>query len=89
MKCCTFCSNEAVMLFSHMTNTIGPLCLECYMKLHGACAVCSDSFMPNEVQEDITYNFRAKFISMNERKNIIVCDACYEAIQHAFPEMMA
>lgn len=88
MRYCTFCSNEAVMLFSHMTNTNGPLCLECYMKLYGACAVCCVSFMPEEVQEDITYNIRAKFISMSE-KNIIVCDNCYSAIQQAFPEMMA
>lgn len=35
MKCCTFCSNESEMLFNHMINDIGALCLDCYMKLRG------------------------------------------------------
>jgi hypothetical protein len=88
MKCCTFCSNEAQMLFNHMTHDIGSLCLECYMKFQGNCSVCSESFMPSEVKEDVTYKIKAKFISMNE-KNIIVCDCCYEAIRRTFSEQLA
>lgn len=83
MKCCTFCSNEAEMLFNHMIHDIGSLCLECYMKIQGSCSVCCESFMPSEVKEDVTYNIRSKFISMSE-KNIIVCDSCYAKIQERF-----
>lgn len=89
MKCCMFCSKESEMLFNHMTNDIGSLCLDCYLKLQGSCSVCNESFMPSEVKEDVTYNIRAKFISISEKKNIIVCEGCYAEIQHAFPEQMA
>lgn len=84
MKCCMFCSNQVEILFNHMMNDVGSLCLECYMKIQGTCSVCSDSFMPSEVKEDATCNVRAKFIGMGER-NIIVCDSCYVEVQKRFP----
>jgi len=88
MNCCTFCSNVSEMLFNHMTNSIGSLCLDCYMKLQGSCAVCNESLMPEVIQEGVQYKVKAKFIGMVE-KNIVVCDCCYSKIQRRFPEMMA
>lgn len=87
MKCCTFCSNEAEMLFKHLNYDIGSLCLECYMKIQATCSTCGESFMPHEVLEGVMYRAKAKFIGMSEM-NIIVCDCCHEAIQQAFPEQM-
>lgn len=88
MKCCTFCSNESEMLFNHMINDIGALCLDCYMKLRGGCSVCNESLLPETVEEGASYRVEAKFIGMVE-KNIIVCDYCYTEILRRFPEMMA
>ncbi|CAM3053332.1 hypothetical protein PASE110613_14520 [Paenibacillus sediminis] len=87
MKCCTFCSKEVEMLFNHMTNDVGALCLECYMKLQGSCAVCSEGFLPESVQEGVKYRVKAKFVGMGD-KNIVVCDCCYSEIQRRFPEMI-
>lgn len=90
MKCCTFCSNEAEMLFNHMIHEIGSLCLECYVKIQG-CSVCSESFMPDpdpdQVEEETRYSVKAKYIGMGD-KNIIVCDGCFESIRLEFPEMI-
>lgn len=79
MNCCTFCSNEAEMLFNHMIYDIGSFCLECYTKLEGSCAICTKSFMPVVIQEGRTYTVEAKFVGFGD-KNIIVCDSCYAEI---------
>ncbi len=88
MNCCSFCSNEAEKLFNHLTYDLGALCIECYMRLHGSCGVCSQSFLPSEPKPDITYQVRAKFIGFGE-KNLIVCDHCFEAVRKEFPQMFA
>lgn len=85
---CSFCSNEAEKFFNHLTYDLGSLCIECYMKLHGSCGVCSHSLLPSEVMQDITYQVWAKFIGFGE-KNLIVCDHCFEAVRKEFPQMFA
>lgn len=86
MKCCTFCQNKAEILFNHMSIDVGTLCLDCYMK-QGSCAVCSEIFMSEEIQEGVKYRVNAKFIGMSEM-NIVVCDCCYSEIRWRFPEMI-
>jgi hypothetical protein len=86
MKKCNFCSHESELLFSHLTHDIDRLCMECYLKLHGSCGVCSTSFFPTEVKPNLNYQVRAKFIGMGE-KSIVVCDQCYEAIRQKFSQM--
>lgn len=85
MNNCTFCSIETKILFSHITHEIGNLCLQCYLQLHGTCSVCSVSLLPVEVKPDVTYNLQAKFIGMGEKKTILVCDSCNDAIRKEFP----
>jgi len=86
MKCCTFCSSEAEVLFNHLTHDIGSLCVECYMKLHGSCGVCRGSFLPEKVMPDVDYRIEIKFIGTGE-KNFIVCNQCDLEIRQHFPLM--
>lgn len=88
MKCCTFCSEEAEMLFSHLINDVGSLCLECYLRLHGCCGVCNVSVLPTEVQPDVEYQLKAKFIGTGD-KNYMVCNDCDEFIRREFLERFA
>ncbi len=88
MNRCTFCLHEAEKLFNHLTYDLGSLCIECYMKLQGACGVCSHSFLPSDPKPDVTYQVQAKFIGLGE-KNLIVCDNCFGAIRKEFPQMFA
>ena len=83
---CTFCSKESEKLFGNITHNIGNLCIECYLKLHGCCGVCNQSFLPVELQFDTTYNIRARFIGTGER-NFIVCDSCFVEIRREFPHL--
>lgn len=85
MKCCTFCSNEAQMLFSHPTYDMGSFCMECYMKFQGACGACGVSFLPDEVLPDVNYQIGAKFIGMGG-KNYVICEHCFEMISREFPD---
>ncbi|CAM4027397.1 hypothetical protein PAAL109150_05850 [Paenibacillus alkaliterrae] len=88
MNRCTLCSNEAEKLFSHMIHDLGSLCIECYMKLHGSCGVCSQHFLPSELKPDVTYQIQAKFIGLSN-KSLIVCNKCYDATRQQFPYMFA
>lgn len=88
MNHCTFCSNQAEKLFSNLNHDTGKLCIECYMKLHGSCGVCAQSFMPSTPKPDVTYNIQARFVGTGE-KNFIVCDSCYDAIRNEFPQLFA
>jgi phage terminase large subunit GpA-like protein len=87
MKYCTFCSRKNEILFNHPIYDIGSLCIECYMRFHTCCGVCDERYILSEMQEDVTYRIKAKFIGMGE-KSIILCDYCYDAIQREFPEQM-
>lgn len=87
MKNCTFCSNEAKLLFSHTTHDIGQLCLQCYLQFHGTCSVCSTSFLPIDVKPDINYKIKAKYIGLGDKKMILVCNSCHYAIRNEFPQM--
>jgi hypothetical protein len=89
MKCCTFCTNEAEKLFNHPTHHIGLLCTACYMQLHGSCGVCDGSLMPAEINEEVNYRVKARFISMGEEKSFVVCEGCYEAIRREYSEQFA
>ncbi|REE84563.1 hypothetical protein A8990_11498 [Paenibacillus taihuensis] len=88
MNCCALCSNETEKLFSHMTHDLGSLCIECYMKLHGSCGVCSQHFLPSELKLDVTYQILAKFIGLSN-KNLIVCDNCFDATLQQLPHKFA
>jgi hypothetical protein len=88
MKKCTFCSEESQMLFTNLTRDMGLLCVKCYMLLDGSCAGCGGGFIPSEMKEDVTYEIKAKFISMGEKKSIMVCDCCCDFIKQALPEQM-
>ncbi|SFM42419.1 hypothetical protein SAMN03159341_13235 [Paenibacillus sp. 1_12] len=88
MKCCTFCSRGAQLLFNHPTIDIGSLCMECYLKFHGSCGICNGSFLPTEIKPDVTYQVQVKFIGTGE-KNFVVCYHCHEAIHQKFPQMFA
>jgi hypothetical protein len=83
IKCCTFCSKDAEVLFTHPIHHIGSLCLGCYMHFHGSCGGCNVSLMPTEIMEDVTYRIQAKFINIGE-KSFVFCDDCYEEIRLEF-----
>ncbi|GIP52923.1 hypothetical protein J42TS3_19580 [Paenibacillus vini] len=85
MKCCTFCSKNAEMLFIHPVHEIGRLCARCYLQLQGSCGTCGGSFLLTEIKENVSYQVRAKFIGMGE-KNYVVCFDCFDAIQHEFSQ---
>lgn len=88
MKCCSFCSRKAEVLFNHMTHDLGSLCVECYMILHGSCGVCRSSFLPEKVMSDVDYQIQVKFIGTGE-KNFMVCNQCDSEIRLRFPLMFA
>lgn len=87
MKPCTFCSTEAPMTFSHLTNDIGKLGIQCYLQFHGSCSICSSSLVPVGMKPDVDYQLQAKFISLKE-KSILVCDPCHAAICNEFPQLL-
>lgn len=88
MKFCTFCSHQAQVIFNHPIHNIGSLCIDCYMKLHGSCGACGVSFIPIEIKQNVNYQVRAKFITMEE-KTYLLCQDCFDAIQMDFPQQFA
>jgi hypothetical protein len=84
--CCSFCSNDAEKLFCHFTHNLGSLCIECYMRFHGSCGVCSQALLPSDLLPDVSYRVQAKFIGFGD-KNLIVCNSCFEAVHKEFSHM--
>jgi len=85
MMTCSFCPQQSQMLFSHMINDIGLLCMECYLKFHGCCGFCKTSFLPAELKPNVNYRMKVKFIGTGD-KNYILCDECYNQIRSEFSE---
>lgn len=86
MKCCTICSKDEEMLFSHLVHDVGSLCVECYMKLQASCGTCSSKLLPDDMRPDVDFQVQAKFIGMSDM-NVIVCDQCHDAVRKEFPQM--
>ncbi len=84
--CCSFCSNDAEKLFTHFTHNLGSLCIECYMRFHGSCGVCSQALVPSDPLPDVSYRVQAKFIGLGD-KNLIICDSCFDAVHKEFSHM--
>lgn len=86
MICCTYCSKEDKMLFTHLVHEAGMFCIKCYMQLHGSCATCNESFVPKE--HKVNVNLEVKFIK-TRKKTYMFCDDCYEVIRKKFPKKFA
>lgn len=86
MKCCSFCSNEAVKLFSHLIYDLGSLCIECYMRLHGSCGACASSLLPLDPIPDVSYRVQAMFLGLGD-KTLLVCNSCFESVHKEFTYM--
>lgn len=88
MESCTFCSNQSQMNFTHPNYDIGTLCIDCYMKFHGACGSCGKNFLPRVVKPNVNYSIQAKFIGMGE-ENYLVCVDCYNVFRKEFSQYFA